>query len=162
MLQRALIAMVFALKPSLVIADEPTTNLDNIVEGQILALIQDRQRTLGTSLLFITHDLTIARSICDRIAVMYAGEIVEIGKTEDIIERPRHPYTIGLLKTARSLEQGDAVLFEIDGEPGGRVAGEACRFSARCREVQPGCRAAHPALIPTATQAAVRCIRHGL
>jgi peptide/nickel transport system ATP-binding protein len=158
MLQRALIALVFALRPSLIVADEPTTNLDNIVEAQILRLIRRRQQELGTSLIFVTHDLTIARSICDRIAVMYAGEIVEIGGASDIIERPRHPYTAGLLNTAQSLERGDKTLFEISGEPG--LRGQGCRFSARCSEVMPACEAGHPALIKYAPNAAVRCIRH--
>lgn len=160
MLQRVLIAMIFALRPSLVVADEPTTNLDNIVEGQILNLIRERQKKCGTSLLFITHDLTIARLICDRIAVMYAGEIVEIGKTEEVIRQPRHPYTAGLLKTARSLECGDKVLFEIEGEPGLRASGEACRFSLRCPEVIEECRLSHPSLVGITSDTAIRCIRH--
>jgi peptide/nickel transport system ATP-binding protein len=161
MLQRVLIAMVFALKPSLIIADEPTTNLDNIVEGAILALIRDKQRTLNTSLIFITHDLTIARMICDRIAVMYCGEIVEIGPTDEIIARPRHPYTAGLLRTAQSLERGDATLFEIAGEPGGRVHGHACRFYGRCPDAVEPCRTAHPALVDVQSGSSVRCIHYG-
>ncbi|MFI4994870.1 MAG: ABC transporter ATP-binding protein [Hyphomicrobiales bacterium] len=160
MLQRALIAMVFSLRPALVIADEPTTNLDNIVEGQILELIRERQRELGTSLIFVTHDLTIARSICDRIAVMYAGEMVEIGNTEEVLARPRHPYTAGLLKTAESLERRDPVLFEIAGDPSARAHGETCRFSLRCPESIPQCRQAHPALVRTEPASSVRCIRH--
>jgi len=161
MLQRALIAMVFALRPALIIADEPTTNLDNIVEGQILALIRTRQRELATSLIFVTHDLTIAHAICDRVAVMYAGEIVEIGATADVIERPRHPYTIGLLNTARSLERRDELLFEIVGEPGTRARGQACRFSPRCPRATPACVASHPDLVPIFGGVAVRCPLHG-
>jgi peptide/nickel transport system ATP-binding protein len=161
MLQRALIAMVFALRPALIIADEPTTNLDNIVEGQILALIRARQQQLATALIFVTHDLTIAQAICDRIAVMYAGEIVEIGATADVIERPRHPYTIGLLRTARSLERRDELLFEIAGEPGMRAGGAACRFSLRCPRATSACGASHPDLIPLSDGAAVRCPLHG-
>jgi oligopeptide/dipeptide ABC transporter ATP-binding protein len=160
MLQRALIAMVFALRPSLIIADEPTTNLDNIVEGQILSLIRRRQQELGTSMIFITHDLTIARSVCNRIAVMYSGEIVEIGDADAITERPRHPYTAGLLKTALSLERGDNDLYEISGEPGSPMRGEVCRFSPRCPEVIASCRAMHPLLVKTEPGLTVRCIRH--
>jgi peptide/nickel transport system ATP-binding protein/oligopeptide transport system ATP-binding protein len=161
MLQRALIAMVFALRPALIVADEPTTNLDNIVECQILVLIRARQQELATSLIFVTHDLTIAHAICDRIAVMYAGEIVEIGATADLIERPRHPYTIGLLNTARSLERREELLFEIAGEPGTRADGQACRFSLRCPRAVSGCRTSHPDLIPLADGGAVRCPLHG-
>ncbi len=159
MLQRALIAMVFSLEPSLVIADEPTTNLDNIVEGQILELIRGRQRERGTSLIFVTHDLTIAHAICDRIAVMYAGEIVEIGAADDIITQPRHPYTAGLLRTAQSLERRDPVLFEISGDPSARALGPQCRFAPRCTEAIATCREAHPALLPGAASSSVRCVR---
>ena len=158
MLQRALITMVFAMRPSIIVADEPTTNLDNIVEAQILQLIRKKQKKLGLSLIFVTHDLTIAHSICDRIAVLYAGEIVEIGKAEDIIRHPKHPYTAALLKTALSLDRRDDVLFEIRGEPGKR--GRGCRFSSRCPEVIPACEAGHPELVNLAPGTAVRCIRH--
>jgi peptide/nickel transport system ATP-binding protein/oligopeptide transport system ATP-binding protein len=161
MLQRALIAMVFALRPALIIADEPTTNLDNIVEGQILALIGARQRELATALIFVTHDLTVAQTICDRIAVMYAGEIVEIGPTADVIGRPQHPYTIGLLNTARSLERRDEELFEIAGEPGTRADGQACRFSLRCPRAVAACGTSHPELIALSDGVAVRCPLHG-
>ena len=88
MLQRALIAIVVALRPRLIVADEPTTNLDNIVERQILALIARHCRAIGAAVLFITHDLTIARDICDRIAVLYGGEIVEIGASGDLLDAP--------------------------------------------------------------------------
>jgi ABC-type dipeptide/oligopeptide/nickel transport system ATPase component len=110
MLQRSLIAMVVALRPRLIVADEPTTNLDNLVERQILDLIREHQRRLGAAVLFITHDLTIAAEICDRIAVMYAGEIVELGPTEEVMRRPRHPYAAALLATSASLERRDAFL----------------------------------------------------
>ena len=157
MLQRALIAMIIALKPSLIIADEPTTNLDNLVERQILDLIRLHQDKLGASVLFITHDLGIAGDICDRIAVMYAGEIVEIGPTEEVLKRPRHPYSAGLLATSQSLDRGDAELFELPGEPGGRIPEAGCAFAARCRAVMPKCRQESPALVPVDPDHQARC-----
>ena len=106
MLQRVLIAMVLALKPDIIIADEPTTNLDNIIERQILALFRDLQQRLSSALLFITHDMTIAGLIADRVAVMYAGRIVETGPAEAVLREPLHPYTQALVATARALESG--------------------------------------------------------
>jgi oligopeptide/dipeptide ABC transporter ATP-binding protein len=157
MLQRALIAVVVALEPDLLIADEPTTNLDNVVERGILALLRDHQRRSGAGLLFITHDLTLARDLCDRIAVMYAGEIVETGRTRDVLDAPRHPYTQALLATARSLEAGDAVLAELPGEPGAAPA-SGCRFSGRCPRAQPPCRSADPPLAALPGPHLVRCV----
>ena len=125
MLQRVLIAMAIALNPSFIIADEPTTNLDNLVERQILDLIRAQQKKLGASVLFVTHDLAVAAEICDRIAVMYAGEIVEIGPAREVLEHPRHPYAEGLRQTSASLERRDQYLYELPGEPGGRAPAQA-------------------------------------
>lgn len=157
MLQRALIAMVIAVHPVLIIADEPTTNLDNLVERQILDLIRLHQRRLGASVLFVTHDLTIAGEICDRIAVMYAGEIVEIGPAAEILRRPKHPYSAGLLATSDSLERRDEYLYELPGEPGHRFTEEGCGFAARCPHVMPKCRAIHPDLVEIARDHEARC-----
>jgi oligopeptide/dipeptide ABC transporter ATP-binding protein len=161
MLQRALIGMVLALRPQLIVADEPTTNLDNLVERQILDLIRHHQRRLGVSVLFITHDLTIARDLCDRIAVMYAGEIVEIGPTSAVLDDPQHPYAVSLLRTARSLEQHDATLFELPGEPGQDARLQSgCRFAARCPSVFSSCQTEHPALLRVSLQHHTRCLLH--
>ncbi|MFD2250177.1 peptide/nickel transport system ATP-binding protein [Pseudochelatococcus lubricantis] len=103
MLQRALIALVLALRPKLIVADEPTTNLDKIVEKQVLDLFLSLQRRLGASVIFVTHDMPVAASFCHRIAVMNAGEIVEVGETAQIFGRPRHPYTRRLIDTALKL-----------------------------------------------------------
>lgn len=160
MLQRVLIAMVFGLNPSLVIADEPTTNLDNLVERQILELIRSQQRQHRTSVLFVTHDLTVARQLCDRIAVMYSGTIVEIGPTERILERPVHPYTAGLLATARSLENRDAVLYEIKGEPSATSWARRCAFAARCPRMTDRCATEEPAESTVESGHSVRCFNH--
>jgi oligopeptide/dipeptide ABC transporter ATP-binding protein len=161
MLQRVLIGMVLALRPQLIVADEPTTNLDNLVERQILDLIRYHQRRLGVSVLFITHDLTIARDLCDRIAVMYAGEIVEIGPASAVLDDPQHPYAASLLRTARSLERNDATLFELSGEPGRDARlNSGCRFAARCPSVIPPCQTEHPPLVRVSPQHHTRCILH--
>jgi peptide/nickel transport system ATP-binding protein/oligopeptide transport system ATP-binding protein len=160
MLQRALIAMVMALRPAFIIADEPTTNLDNLVERQILDLIRVQQRKLGASVLFVTHDLAIAGEICDRIAVMYAGEIVEMGPAGDVLERPRHPYARGLLQTSASLDRRDEYLYELRGEPGGRGAAEGCVFAARCPQVMPQCLTTRPQLVTVGDGHVSRCLLH--
>lgn len=161
MLQRVLIAMVLALRPQLIVADEPTTNLDNLVERQILDLIRYHQRRLGVSVLFITHDLTIARDLCDRIAVMYAGEIVEIGPASAVLDDPQHPYAASLLRTAQSLERYDATLFELPGEPGRDARQRSgCRFAPRCPSVIPPCHTEHPPLVRVSPQHHTRCLLH--
>jgi oligopeptide/dipeptide ABC transporter ATP-binding protein len=161
MLQRVLIGMVLALRPQLIVADEPTTNLDNLVERQILDLIRYHQRRLGLSVLFITHDLTIARDLCDRIAVMYAGEIVEIGPASAVLDDPQHPYAASLLRTAQSLERHDATLFELPGEPGHDARQRSgCRFAARCPSVIPPCQSEHPPLVRVSLHHHTRCLLH--
>ena len=157
MAQRILIAMVLALEPDLVIADEPTTNLDNIVERQILGLFRRLQSRLKAGFLFITHDMTVAASLCDRIAVMYAGEIVEIGPTRDVFAAPRHPYTQGLIATAIALKGKAKRLQEITGELPNLVSPPpGCLFSPRCAQAMERCRAAEPPLFG-APQHQTRC-----
>jgi peptide/nickel transport system ATP-binding protein len=161
MLQRALIAMVIALRPALIIADEPTTNLDNLVERQILELIRVHQRRLKASVLFVTHDLAIAEDICDRIAVMYAGEIVEIGPADAVLRNPQHPYAACLLQTSLSLEQRQEYLFELAGEPGGAIPDEGCAFAGRCPKSMPQCRTIHPQMRAVGPDHQARCLLHG-
>ncbi|HUK09265.1 MAG TPA: ABC transporter ATP-binding protein [Stellaceae bacterium] len=145
MAQRILIAMVLALEPDLVIADEPTTNLDNIVERQILGLFRRLQTRLRAAFLFITHDMTLAAALCNRIAVMYAGKIVEIGPTRQVFEAPRHPYTQGLIATAIALKTRAARLKEIAGDPPNLAnPPPGCPFSPRCAQVMERCRAIEP------------------
>jgi oligopeptide/dipeptide ABC transporter ATP-binding protein len=160
MLQRVLIAMVVALRPSFIVADEPTTNLDNLVERQILDLIRAQQKKLGASVLFVTHDLAVAAEICDRIAVMYAGEIVEIGPAREVLEHPRHPYAEGLRQTSVSLERRDDYLYELPGEPGGRAPAQGCGFLARCPKAIAACRTTHPPLIDVGPGHVSRCLLH--
>jgi len=158
MLQRALIAMIVALKPSLIVADEPTTNLDNIVEEQILALFRDLQRRLGAAFVFITHDIGVAAQIADRIAVMYAGQIVETGPAEAVLTAPRHPYTSGLIATATALASRAATLAEIPGQlPAPDALPPGCAFAPRCAQMRPGCELPQP-LRPIAPGRGIRCL----
>ncbi|HXP77008.1 MAG TPA: ABC transporter ATP-binding protein [Stellaceae bacterium] len=145
MAQRILIAMVMALEPDLIIADEPTTNLDNIVERQIVRLFRRLRGRLNASFLFITHDMALAKILCDRIAVMYAGEIVEIGPTRELFAAPRHPYTQGLVATAMALQGRATRLKEISGElPNLAAPPPGCLFAPRCLQALPRCREAAP------------------
>jgi oligopeptide/dipeptide ABC transporter ATP-binding protein len=162
MLQRSLIAMVLLLEPELIIADEPTTNLDNIVERQIIALFRRLRQRSRAAIIFITHDMTIAAALADRIAVMYAGEIVESGPTPDIFATPRHPYTRALIDTALQLERKVAHLREIPGEmPGFAEMPPGCAFAPRCPKADADCRRGRPALVALSPQHNVRCIHHG-
>jgi oligopeptide/dipeptide ABC transporter ATP-binding protein len=145
MAQRILIALVLALEPDLIVADEPTTNLDNIVERQILALFRRLQDRINAAFIFITHDMTVAAALCHRIAVMYAGEIVEVGPTGAVFAAPRHPYTQGLIATATALQQKAERLQEIKGEmPNLAAPPPGCLFAPRCPEAMDRCRAAPP------------------
>ncbi len=158
MLQRLLIAMVLALEPEVIIADEPTTNLDNIVERQILALFRRLQKRVSAAILFITHDMTIARVLADRIAVMYAGEIVESGPAEALFAEPKHPYTQGLLATAEALFRGGR-LSEIAGEPPNpHELPPGCLFAPRCSQARAACLTARPAMRELGSERHVRCI----
>jgi oligopeptide/dipeptide ABC transporter ATP-binding protein len=158
MLQRALIAMIVALEPGLIIADEPTTNLDNIVEQQILALFRQLQKRLSAGFVFITHDIGIAAQISDRLMVMYAGEVVEAGPAAAVMAAPRHPYTRALIATANALAARAETLAEIPGQlplPGARPAG--CVFRPRCGFARPGCEAPQP-LRNVAAGREIRCL----
>lgn len=158
MLQRVLIAMVLALKPDIIIADEPTTNLDNIIERQILALFRDLQQRLSSALLFITHDMTIAGLIADRVAVMYAGRIVETGPADAVLREPLHPYAQALVATARALESGADTLTEIPGAPPSIMEqDEGCAFRSRCGQARAGCELPQALRQPDASRS-VRCV----
>ncbi|SHI03972.1 ABC transporter ATP-binding protein [Pollutimonas bauzanensis] len=130
MLQRVLIVMVAAMRPKLIIADEPTTNLDKVIENQILDLLADARRRVGATVILITHDLLVAQRHCDRIAVMYEGEFVETGTAAELLGNPRHPYTKALLESSRSLVRGDERLKEVP--PG--LKDEIMQFNAHAQE----------------------------
>ena len=151
MRQRAMIAMALACRPTLLIADEPTTALDVTIQAQILALIVDLQKTLGTGLVLITHDLGVVAQTAQRVIVMYAGKKVEEATVEDLFENPRHPYTRGLMASMPaviSLEaKADARLTEIPGMvPSLTNLPAGCAFAPRCSLAIDRCRAEYPPL----------------
>ena len=161
MLQRVLIALVLAAEPQVIIADEPTTNLDNIVERQILRLFRRLKHSHGAAFIFITHDMTVAAALSDRIAVMYAGEIVEIGPTRDIFDVPKHPYTIALIRTAQALQARAGRLPEIAGEPPSLARHPTgCAFASRCPHRMAACDTTRVAMTQTDPRRQVRCLLH--
>jgi peptide/nickel transport system permease protein len=155
--QRAMIAMALATGPKLLIADEPTTALDVTVQKQILDLLNQLRRELRLGLLFITHDLGVVAQVADRLAVMYAGRIVEVGPAREVLSNPLHPYTKGLLISSPSLKPG--ALAPIPGSvPQLKALPPGCAFEPRCALRREECTAAVPALRFIKSQHAARCI----
>ena len=145
MRQRIMIALGIVLRPRLVVADEPTTALDVIVEAQILAILEDLKVSYRMGLLLVTHNLGIVAQTCDRVAVMYAGKIVEIGYVVDVFASPKHPYTQGLLRSLIHLETTE--LRSIGGGPPDLLdPPPGCRFAPRCEFVMPQCTGRVPVL----------------
>jgi oligopeptide/dipeptide ABC transporter ATP-binding protein len=158
MRQRVMIAMAIACKPALLLADEPTTALDVTIQAQVLGLLDDLKTAYGMAMLFITHNLGVVATIADRVAVMYAGEVVEIAPVHAIFARPAHPYTEGLFRAIPRIDRSEQTLSAIAGQvpsidrmPGG------CRFAARCPLREPACEASSPRLEDVAPGHAVRC-----
>ena len=159
MRQRVMIAAALACRPKLLIADEPTTALDVTIQAQVLELIADMRTRLGMSVVIITHDLGVVAEYCDRVAVMYAGQVVETGETAALIRDPRHPYTQGLLRSIPRLSRLDEPIRPIEGtvpEPIGLPA--ECRFYPRCSLGDAECRVDIP-MRALAGDRMVRCIR---
>lgn len=156
MRQRIMIALALVMRPSLLVADEPTTSLDVIVEAGILEILEDLKRVYQMSLLLITHNLGIVAEVCDRVAVLYAGRLVEIGSAQDIFARPIHPYTRGLLKSVIHLQTKE--LFSIDGSPPDLYAPPSgCRFHPRCPFAKDVCRTDVPVLTEFRTGQRAAC-----
>src|SRR5690606_29123873 len=140
MRQRAMIALALSCRPRLLLADEPTTALDVTVQIQIILLLRELQRELGMAVIFVTHDVGVAAEISDRIAVMYGGRFIETGPVVDVIERPRHPYTEGLLSSTVHGSMRGRRLDAIPGVPPDlRALPDACAFAPRCRYAVPRC-----------------------
>ena len=143
MRQRLMIALALVLRPAFVVADEPTTALDVLVEAQIVRILNDLRRNFSTSLLLITHNVGIVAEACDRVAVMYAGRIVEQGRVEDVFRNPQHPYTRELLRSTISLRTTG--LNFIPGAPPDLVdPPDGCRFHPRCPEAMNVCASQNP------------------
>ena len=156
--QRVMIAMALAMRPKLLIADEPTTALDVTIQAQILTLLRDLQQELRTAILLITHDLGLVNELSDRIAVMYAGRIVEQGSRADVLAGARHPYTQGLLRSIPALGRRGERLAEIAGVvPQPRDWPAGCRFSSRCPLALERCRAEPPGSTRLSRSHATRC-----
>jgi oligopeptide/dipeptide ABC transporter ATP-binding protein len=159
MRQRIMIALALVLSPSVIIADEPTTALDVIVEAQILDLLDRLRYDEHVGLLLITHNLGIVAETCDRVAVMYAGRIVEIGSVEQIFSSPQHPYTQGLLSSVISLDTTE--LSSIDGAPPDLVEPPpGCRFAPRCPARFEDCTPIDPVLGEVGEEWYAACLLH--
>ena len=162
MAQRVMIAMALACEPELLIADEPTTALDVTIQAQILDIMRSLQKETGTAIILITHDLGVVAEMCDRVAVMYAGEIVEQTDTASLFNDPRHPYTRGLIASVPRLGEERDELAVIPGSVPNLIdLPAACRFAPRCLtrvdEKVPHCEEIHPDLRPIGTEHEARC-----
>lgn len=158
MKQRVIIAIALACNPKLLIADEPTTALDVTIQAQVLEMMTELKQKLNTSMILITHDLGVVAQVCDRVAIMYAGEIVEYGTLEDIYDNGTHPYTIGLFGSIPDLDQETERLQPIAGlMPDPTNLPEGCSFNPRCPYCTEECRAKDPLLREIAPGHLVKC-----
>lgn len=158
--QRAMIAVALSCRPSLLLADEPTTALDATVQIQVLIMLRRLQREFGMGVIFVTHDLGVAAQIADKVAVMYAGRIIEYGSAADVLLRPAHPYTLGLLASTVHGRSRDTDIEAIAGSPPDlRALPPGCSFAPRCRFEMPACTAAFPARVSLDGDHAASCLR---
>lgn len=162
MRQRVVIAIALAANPKLLIADEPTTALDVTIQAQVLELIQGLKQDLNAAMLLITHDLGVVSEICDRVAIMYAGNIVEEGPVSVIFNAPKHPYTIGLFESLPDLDRETTRLKPIAGMmPDPSDLPEGCAFHPRCGHATKACEKERPAMTDAAPGHRVACLRYG-
>ena len=160
MKQRAVIAMALALHPSLLIADEPVTALDVIVQYQVLDLLRQLQQELKLTVLLITHDISVVAQVCDTVAVMYAGRLVEEAPAASFFGAAAHPYSLGLQHAFPNLADPEATLISIEGYPPDLVAPpEGCRFAVRCPFAQPACKETDPPMEPVGPKHRAACLR---
>jgi oligopeptide/dipeptide ABC transporter ATP-binding protein len=147
MKQRSIIAMSLALDPDIVIADEPTTALDVIVQAQILVLLRNLQKSKQMAMILITHDLSLVAEMCDKVAIIYGGQVVEYASASKIFHNPKHPYTIGLIKAFPNIEAKKSRLVSIPGSPPDLIhPPQGCRFAQRCQYATAKCRSEMPPL----------------
>ncbi|KZE46382.1 peptide ABC transporter ATP-binding protein [Brevibacillus parabrevis] len=158
MRQRVMIAMAIACNPKLLIADEPTTALDVTIQAQILQLIQNVRTERGTSLIMITHDLGVVAETCDRVMVMYAGQVIESADVRTLLRNPKHPYTIGLIQSTPHRSKGQKRLYSIAGSvPTPEEYPQGCRFAPRCDKAMPVCLEQNPQLLAVDQASDCRC-----
>jgi peptide/nickel transport system ATP-binding protein len=163
MRQRVVIALALAAEPQLIVADEPTTALDVSIQAQIIALIRRLCKEHGAAVMLVTHDMGVIAETCDRVAVMYAGRIVEVGPVADVIHRPSHPYTVGLMGSIPAMDEERERLLQIDGAmPRLNAIPAGCAFNPRCPHVFDRCRQARPDLVDAGpTRAACWLVAEG-
>ena len=156
MRQRVVIALALAAEPKLIVADEPTTALDVSIQAQIISLLKNICKSRGAAVMLITHDMGVIAETCDRVAVMYAGRIVEIGPVHEVINHPAHPYTAGLMASIPDITQDREYLNQIDGAmPRLNAIPTGCAFNPRCPKVFDRCKTERPVLVNAgATRAA--------
>ena len=160
MRQRVVGAIGISCEPTVLIADEPTTSLDVTIQAQYLKLLKELQEASNIALIFITHDFGIVAKMCDRVAVMYAGKIVEMGDVREIFNNPSHPYTEALLSSVPKLEEDVDRLYSIEGQPPTlHDLPPGCPFAARCQYVMDKCRDAYPPEIPVSERHYAACWR---
>lgn len=158
MRQRIMIAMALACRPQILIADEPTTALDVTIQAQILDLIRDLNKEMGTSVVFITHDLGVVNELCDTVIVMYTGRIVEKASVKDVFNDPKHPYSIGLLEAIPRITKDRDPLKTIDGMvPNPTEKIEGCSFWPRCPHASEKCKTKEPPMVQISEDRLVRC-----
>lgn len=162
MRQRAMIAMALMCKPEVLIADEPTTALDVTIQAQILELLSELQQDMGLAIVLITHNMGVVAQSCDRVAVMYNGEIVEQADVSTLFRSPRHPYTEGLLRSAPQIDGHRGYLPIIPGRPPHALERFKCAFAERCPYSADACLAEHPRLITVEENRTSRCVRSDL
>jgi oligopeptide/dipeptide ABC transporter ATP-binding protein len=161
MRQRVMIAMALACDPALILCDEPTTALDVTIQDQILRLLAGLCRESGTSLVFVTHDLPVVAQLCNELAVMYAGQIVERGPVEEVLTSPRHPYTVGLVRSAPDVDRVRSSLVAIPGSPPSLVhPPSGCRFHPRCKFAEQDCVETMPELRLIDASRATACLHY--
>ena len=159
MKQRVVIAIALACNPNLLIADEPTTALDVTIQAQVLELMRDLKEEFNTAMILITHDLGVVAETCDKVAVMYAGEIIEHATLEQLFDNPKHPYTVGLFGSIPNLEEEVDRLKPIKGlMPDPTDLPSACKFHPRCPHAQPICSEQVPAVTDVGDNHEVRCL----
>jgi len=162
MKQRVVIAISLACNPALLIADEPTTALDVTIQEQVLELMETLQKDYNTSLLLITHDLGVVAEVCKRVAIMYAGEIVEQGTLEDVYNHTAHPYTVGLFNSIPNFNEDVKRLKPIVGQmPDPAALPKGCHFAARCPDVMAICLEKSPPMIKLSEEHTVKCYKYG-
>ncbi|MEC5425375.1 ABC transporter ATP-binding protein [Virgibacillus sp. C22-A2] len=158
MRQRVMIAMAMSCNPELLIADEPTTALDVTIQAQILDLMRNLNEEKETAILLITHDLGVVAEICDRVVVMYSGQVVEEGTTREILKDPKHPYSKGLIKSLPKMHEREQKLYSIPGTvPKPKMDRIGCRFSPRCEFAYDRCFQENPELYPLDNNRSSRC-----